>query len=85
MPDWGATSATGAPDRGSRALADDERVGRDEQHVEGIEVTVDWSRPSGRSQTENEHSVNVDYLDRLALVALVDEELAAVVRYDRTP
>jgi acetyl coenzyme A synthetase (ADP forming)-like protein len=34
---------------------------------------------------EFEHLANVDYLDRLALVALVDDELVAVARYDRLP
>ena len=35
------------------------------------------------SQAEFEHLVNVDYLDRLALVVLVDEKLVAVARYER--
>ncbi len=34
---------------------------------------------------EFRHFVTVDYLDRLALVALVDGELVAVARYDRLP
>ncbi len=37
------------------------------------------------SQAEFEHLVNVDYLDRLALVTVVDEELVAVARYERLP
>lgn len=32
-----------------------------------------------------EHFINVDYVDRLALVALVDDEFVAVGRYDRPP
>jgi acetyl coenzyme A synthetase (ADP forming)-like protein len=32
-----------------------------------------------------EHFVNVDYVDRLALVAFVDDQLVAVGRYDRPP
>jgi acetyl coenzyme A synthetase (ADP forming)-like protein len=34
---------------------------------------------------EFERFVTVDYVDRLALVALVDDELVAVARYDRAP
>ena len=37
------------------------------------------------SEAEFEHLVNVDYVDRLALVAVVDEELVAVARYERLP
>jgi acetyl coenzyme A synthetase (ADP forming)-like protein len=36
-------------------------------------------------QAEFEHFANVDYLDRLALVVIVGEELVAVARYDRVP
>jgi acetate---CoA ligase (ADP-forming) len=35
--------------------------------------------------SEFEHFANVDYVDRLALVALVEGELVAVARYDRPP
>ena len=37
------------------------------------------------SDEEITHFVTVDYQDRLALVALVDGELVAVARYDRSP
>jgi len=37
------------------------------------------------SDEEVAHFVTVDYRDRLALVAIVDGELVAVARYDRTP
>jgi GNAT superfamily N-acetyltransferase len=36
-------------------------------------------------QADFERFVNVDYMDRLALVALVDGELVAVARYDKEP
>jgi acyl-CoA synthetase (NDP forming)/GNAT superfamily N-acetyltransferase len=39
----------------------------------------------GISDEEITHFVTVDYRDRLALVALVDGELVAVARYDRSP
>lgn len=37
------------------------------------------------SEAELQRFANVDYLDRLALVAFVDGELVAVARYDRPP
>ena len=37
------------------------------------------------SSTEVERFTHVDYVDRMALVALIDEELVAVARYDRLP
>ena len=39
----------------------------------------------GISDEEITHFVTVDYQDRLALVAVVDGELVAVARYDRSP